>query len=207
LEIGASNETDITESVIVNTLASVLGELRVTTSNILDFTYTSWTSSRRLSASSTGNSDHRESTSTIAWSSSSSPYMYVDEEEGGFHISRRLSGVASVSVNVVVDLSDTTYTSAASLESAITSTISTSQTDGSLSVSLSSNKHTRKYMFFFFILCVMRERKKLTTLVFTPSLPSKLLCVCVCDIYVEYIYIYAYISLYHKNMQPGNLGK
>jgi hypothetical protein len=114
LDIGATSETDITETVIVNTLATVLVGLGVTTSNILDYTYTSWTASRRRRLDPT-----------------SEEGMMVDHHEHKF---RQLSGVASVSANVVMDLSDTTYTSAASLASAISSTVSAAQTDGSLSV-------------------------------------------------------------------------
>jgi hypothetical protein len=167
LDIGATSESDITETVIVSTLVSVLGGLGVTASNILDFTYTSWTASRRLSSYSTTtttttttsettsseptntNEETTNAAAAAAAASSSSPYVDVE----GLHSSRRLSGVASVSVNVVVDLSDTTYTSAASLESAITNTISTSQTDGSLSVCVSSNNHAnsiQSMLSFFF---------------------------------------------------------
>jgi hypothetical protein len=171
LDIGATSESDITETVIVSTLVSVLGGLGVTASNILDFTYTSWTASRRLSSYSTTTTTtttsettsseptntNEETTNAAAAAAASSSSPYVDVE--GLHISsRRLSGVASVSVNVVVDLSDTTYTSAASLESAITNTISTSQTDGSLSVCVSSNNHAnsiQSMLSFFFNICAV----------------------------------------------------
>eukprot|EP00615_Pteridomonas_danica_P013978 CAMPEP_0114377936 /NCGR_PEP_ID=MMETSP0102-20121206/1318_1 /TAXON_ID=38822 ORGANISM="Pteridomonas danica, Strain PT" /NCGR_SAMPLE_ID=MMETSP0102 /ASSEMBLY_ACC=CAM_ASM_000212 /LENGTH=896 /DNA_ID=CAMNT_0001532657 /DNA_START=97 /DNA_END=2783 /DNA_ORIENTATION=- len=115
MTINAASESDLTYSVIANTLGSVLSSLGVSSSNILDFEYTSWTDSRRLE-------NH-----------------VVEEEMTTDKAQRLLSGVASISANVVIELSETSYTSAASLETAISDTIDTAETDGSFVSTLSSD--------------------------------------------------------------------
>lgn len=125
LSIAVVNETDITETVIVNTLASVLGGLGVASSNIVMFDYADWTPSRRLT-----DRTHAEM---------------------NLFAQRLLSGVASVTANIIISLSDTFYTSAGDLKSAVSDEMDSAESDGTLVVFFDEVPYQKclSYIIFF----------------------------------------------------------